>query len=64
MKLSERIAKELMTNGAGEEAQRLVLELPDGRDGGGWCKQSVIDTIETILQADFERVIKGFGDTL
>lgn len=58
MKLSEKIANELFINGSGEEAQRLVLELLGGGNGGGLCKQAVIDLIEKAVQhanaADYE----------
>lgn len=29
----------------GENADRLILELPNGRDGSGWCKEAVVDQI-------------------
>ena len=45
------IAEELFRNGFGEEAKRLVLELDDGRDGGGWSKKAAIDRIEAALRA-------------
>ena len=54
MKISERIAEKLFTNGGGEKAQRLVLELPDGKDGGGWCKRAVVDVIDAVLQQTTE----------
>lgn len=38
-------AKELFTNGSNEVAERLVLELPGKKDGGGWCRQSVEDVV-------------------
>ena len=43
--VANRIVDELFTNGAGEDAKRLVLGLTDGRDGGGWGKQSIRDLI-------------------
>lgn len=45
MKSAEEIADELFTNGAHEVAARLVLTRADGRDLGGWCKDSVIRII-------------------
>ena len=48
--LAERIARVLFRNGLGHRARRLVLELENGKDGGGWCKQAVIDQIEKILR--------------
>jgi len=51
-KLAGKIADELMTNGAGDKAQRLVMELKDGRDAGGWCRNAVIIVVERILEAN------------
>jgi len=50
MKVSEEIANKLFTNGRERKARRLVLELMDGTDGGGWCKKAVIDLIDATLQ--------------
>lgn len=47
--LAEKIADDLFTNHWGDKAKRLMLILEDGRDGGGWCKQAVIDRIERAL---------------
>lgn len=47
--LAEAIAKRLFTNGAEQVAERLVLELPGGRDGGGWCQKAAEDQIEKVL---------------
>lgn len=49
--LAQRIADALFTNGAGQEARRLVLELDGGRDGGGWCKKAVADRIAAALSS-------------
>lgn len=56
--LAAKIADDLFTNGCDEKAERLVLELPNGRDGGGWCKQAVADRILQALNAH-ERVMPG-----
>lgn len=40
-KLAKLVARTLFTNGSGERAARLVLELSDGRDGGGWNERAV-----------------------
>lgn len=48
--MAEEIAGDLFTNGAGNEAQRLVLELPDKSSGDGWCKQAVVDVIARHLK--------------
>lgn len=44
-RIAKQIAEQLFQNGAGHKANRLVLEMPSGRDGGGWCKQAVVDVI-------------------
>jgi len=49
-KLAEKIADQLFSNGAGQKAERLVLELPGKRDGGGWCKQAVVDVIVRAME--------------
>jgi len=49
-KLAEEIANALFVNGAGQRAEKLILELPDRTDGGCWCKNSVISVIENISQ--------------
>ena len=43
--LAEEIVEALFTNVQGEKAKRLVLELEDGRDGGGWGRDPVRDVI-------------------
>ena len=47
--VAESIADALFKNAFGEEAVRLKLVLPNGEDGGGWCKSAVIDRIEATL---------------
>jgi hypothetical protein len=47
--IANKIADRLFTNGMNQQAQRLVLELPGKRDGGGWCKQAVVDQIVEVL---------------
>lgn len=54
--IAERIASELFTNGRAEVAERLVLQLPNERDGGGWNKAAAIQVIERILK------IKGVAE--
>ena len=49
--LAEWIVSDLFTNGVGQKAKRLVLELEDGRDGGGWGRGPAKDRIETILRS-------------
>jgi hypothetical protein len=49
--LACKIANDLFTNGAGKHAQRLVLEMPGLKDGGGWCESAVADMIEDHLEA-------------
>jgi hypothetical protein len=47
--LARQIAAALFENGNGQKAVRLILELPDKRDGVGWCEKPVADLIETML---------------
>jgi hypothetical protein len=49
--LACKIAEDLFTNGAGKRAQRLVLEMPDLRNGGGWIESAVTSVIEKHLNA-------------
>ena len=44
-RLANRIADMLLANGAGDKGKRLVIELPDGRDGGGWCRDAIIGQV-------------------
>jgi hypothetical protein len=48
--LAEEITDRLFTNGANEKARRLVLELKDGRNGGGWGREPVRDMILDVLR--------------
>ena len=48
--LAERIAHELFSDGAGRTAERLVLEIKDGRDKWVWCRKAVEYQIERILR--------------
>jgi hypothetical protein len=48
-RIAKRIVDRLFTNGAKEQAERLVLELHDKRDGGGWCRTAAADQIIAIL---------------
>jgi tryptophanyl-tRNA synthetase len=49
MKLAQRITEYLFTNGAGQKATRLVLEMKDGTPSGGWCKEAVTDVVQRFL---------------
>ena len=49
-KLADEIVEYLFVNGIGSKAQRLVLELEDGKDGGGWCKAAVRDVVVRVIQ--------------
>lgn len=44
-RIAESVADRLFVNGFGQPARRLVLELENFKDGGGWCKDSVRDQI-------------------
>lgn len=47
--LAQWIAADLFTNGNGDVAKRLVMELEDGREGGGWGIKPAVDRIEKII---------------
>lgn len=58
-KIAETIVRDLFSNGAGEEAKRLMLLLPYStdrgvcgrdRDGGGWSREAAAHRIATILR--------------
>lgn len=49
-KLADEIVKALFINGAGQEAKRLVLELPNGKDGGGWSQAGARGAIAAQLR--------------
>lgn len=54
--LSRQIADRLFTNGAGDEASRLVMyrEVASGDkkcDLGGWCREAVIDQVSEVLRS-------------
>ena len=49
--LAAQIADRLFVNGDGEEAQRLMLLSPNGKDLGGFCKRAAIDQIMRVLRA-------------
>ena len=53
-RLAEKIADDLFQNGASEIAERLILELPDGRIGGSWSRIAAEGRIEKILMEEFE----------
>jgi hypothetical protein len=49
--VARKIVDELFTNGDGQQAERLMMILPGGRDGGGWGRRPAQDKIERILRA-------------
>ena len=56
--IADRIANDLFMNGAGKEADRLVLIKNDPTactpdNLGGWCKLVVRDRVEAVLKAEF-----------
>ena len=57
------IANDLFTNGNGNTANRLVLELPHLADGGGLCRRAVVDRIaDHLAAAELKIEIKGETD--
>jgi hypothetical protein len=53
--LAAEIAKYLFTDGTGERAGRLVLELKRGRVGGGWSEWAVTLAIKERLVEFFQK---------
>ena len=49
MKLADKIANYLFTNGAKKKARRLVFEMEDGSNGGGWGLEPARDAIQAQL---------------
>jgi hypothetical protein len=52
MKLADRITAYLFTNGANNQARRLVFEMEDGSNGGGWAREPARDAIQNLLDAE------------
>ncbi len=48
-KIADDVIEALFTNGNNQKARRLVLELENGRDGGGWAKFAARDHIIDII---------------
>lgn len=46
---AKRIAAFLFKDVSGRKAHRLVMELEDGKLGGGWCQNAVRDRVFDIL---------------
>jgi hypothetical protein len=49
-KLAKEIAGGVFINGAGQEAWRLMLILPNGRNGGGWGRKPFEDQVRKIIE--------------
>jgi hypothetical protein len=56
--IARELVAELMRNGAGEKADRLVLTVDDStpRDLGGWCAGAIEDRITAAIEADRQEV--------
>jgi len=52
--VAQKIVSELFTNGDGENAKRLVLELENGKNGGAWIKITAFSVIKKILDKESE----------
>jgi hypothetical protein len=48
-KLARAIQQALFTNGNEDVARRLVLELADGKDGGGWSAEGAYSAIRDTI---------------
>lgn len=51
-KLAKKITEQLFTSGAGQKAQRLVLEMPGGGDGGGWCEGAAEECVRSVIDSN------------
>ncbi len=47
--LAKKIVDGLFINGSNRKAKRLVLELEDGGDGGGWGRKPAEDFVKGII---------------
>ena len=48
--IADEIVAALFTNGAKQKASRLVLELENGRNGGGWGYRPARDHIADVVE--------------
>lgn len=48
-KIAECIVDSITTNGNNEQAERLVLMMPGGNDGGGWSRDTLVARIANML---------------
>ena len=55
-KIAEQITTGLFVMGQGQQARRLVLELPDGSAGGGWGRPAVLKKISQGIQPLLDRI--------
>lgn len=49
-KIADDIVAALFTNGAKQKARRLVLELENGHNGGGWSRRPARDHIADVIE--------------
>ena len=47
--LARKIVNRLFVNGQGQNAKRLVLELADNSNGGGWCVGAAVEAVRQVL---------------
>lgn len=57
------VREQLLTNGGGEVAERLVLMLPDGRDGGGWGAAPLVDRVLTLVREGRAQALEEAAET-
>ncbi len=62
-RIGAAVAEDLFVNGAGEQADHLVLT-KDGRDLGGWAKACAADRIAQAVLPMLERELEGFAREL
>ena len=62
-RLAKKTVDALFVNGRGEQATQLVLQLPDGRYGGGWGPEPMFDRVQEALAKSYEAGYrKGFKE--
>lgn len=57
--MANEITNHLFCVGKNNEARRLVIEQLNGKDGGGWCKNSVHGVIQDVLDKQVKKAFKN-----
>jgi hypothetical protein len=54
--IADEVIKTLFTNGAGEKASHIVLELEDGHNGGGWGERPARVHVAEVIEKYIARI--------